>query len=123
MRTNGLADAQALASYVAKQGAVLQTVTASAPTTSIVTSWAREAHALARSVAYGRLPVSVPIESATAITLTSCKDNHEVAHRMLALHERLAEPYELAIEAVIVSQLRLAGTRLAAVLMSAFPNP
>ena len=64
---------------------------------------------------------AVPMEPAAAITLTSCKDNHDVAHRMLALHERLADPYELAAETVIVGQLRLAGIAAGGVLKSAFP--
>jgi hypothetical protein len=120
MNARGLADARALTDYVIAQGGLPQTVTARAPTASSVTSWAREAHALARSVAYGRLPIPAPIEPA-AVTLTSCNDNHNVAHRLLALNERLADPYELAAETVIVAQLRLAGTRLAAALKSAFP--
>jgi hypothetical protein len=57
------------------------------------------------------------------MTLSSCEDNHDVAHRMLALNESLGQPYEQAAEAVIAGQLRRAGTRLAAVLKSAFPGP
>ena len=123
MKAHGLADARALAVHLAAQGPFPKTVTARAPTTSSVTGWAREAHALARSVAYGRLPSAAPTEPATAITLSSCEDNHDVAHRMLALHEGLAQPYEQASETVIAGQLRLAGTRLAAVLKSAVPGP
>ena len=98
MNAHGLPDVRALADYVAAPGVLPQAVTASAPTRASVTSWARDANVLARSVAYGRLPIAVPMEPATALTLTSCKDNHDVAHRLLALRERLADPYEHAAE-------------------------
>ena len=39
------------------------------------------------------------------------------------LHEGLAQPYQQASETAITGQLRVAGTRLAAVLKSAFPGP
>ncbi|MEP7308527.1 MAG: S1/P1 nuclease [Acidobacteriota bacterium] len=123
MKAHGLSDARALAAHLAAQGPFPKTVTARVPTTSAVTGWAREAHALARSIAYGRLPVAAPTEPAPAITLSSCQDNHDVAHRMLALHEGLAQPYEQASETAVAGQLRLAGTRLAAVLKSVFPGP
>jgi len=123
MKAHGLADARALAGYLASQGAFPPTVTASAPTTSSVTLWARDSHALARSVAYGRLPVAVPMESAAALTLSSCADNRDVAHRLLALRTQLGEPYERAADTVIVDRLRLASMRLAAVLKSAFSSP
>ena len=41
---------------------------------------------------------------------------------MANLHEQIAETYEDAAVPVIISQLRLAGERLAAVLKSAFPG-
>lgn len=120
MKARGLADARALADYVAGQGA-LPAVAPAAATRARVTSWARDANALARSVAYGRLQVPAPIEPSSAITLSSCRDNHDVGHRLLALNERIGETYEQASAPVIVAQLRLAGLRLAAVLKSAFP--
>jgi hypothetical protein len=42
---------------------------------------------------------------------------------MAQLHERIADSYEQASVPVILSQLRLAGQRLASVLKAAFPNP
>ena len=123
MKAHGLSDARALAGYLARQGPFPATVTASAPTTSSVTLWARDSHALARSVAYGRLPVAVPMESAMALPPTSCTGNHDVAHRLLALRVRLGEPYELAAETAIVGRLRLASMRLAGVLKSVFSEP
>ena len=95
---------------------------AAAPTAAAVNEWARAANRLARDVAYGRLPVKTPIEPGTAITLSSCDDNNHVARRLAGLHERIDAAYEQASTPVIVSQLRLAGERLAAVLKAAFPG-
>jgi hypothetical protein len=122
MKAHGLNGAGALADYVVSQSALPSGVAPSVPTSTRVTSWARDSHALARSVVYGRLPRPVPMEPATALTLSSCSDNHDVVHRMLALHEQLQDPYEQAAEAVVLAQLRIAGIRLAAVLAAAFPG-
>jgi hypothetical protein len=121
MSRRGLADARALAGHVA-QSLLPQTVAAAAPTAAGVNEWARASNGLARDVAYGRLPVKTPIEPGTAITLSSCDDNNHVARRIAGLHERLDGAYEQASVPVIVSQLRLAGVRLAATLKAAFPG-
>jgi hypothetical protein len=92
------------------------------PKTARVTSWARDADARARTVAYGRLPVKPPIEPSGALTLSSCADNNQVGQRMANLHEQITETYEQASVPVIVSQIRLAGERLAALLKAAFPS-
>ena len=120
MSTRGLADARALAGHLARSQ-LPQTVAAAAPTAAGVNEWARAANRLARDVAYGRLPVRTPVEPGTAITLSSCDDNNHVGRRIAALHERIDAAYEQASVPVIVSQLRLAGVRLAAVLKAAFP--
>ncbi len=122
MAAQHLADARALAAYIVQHGSTTSVV-AQAPTTSRVKSWARASNALARTVAYGRLPVNPPLEPAAAITLTSCDDNNHVGRRMAKLHERLADGYAQASTPVIVRQLRLAGERLAAALEAAFPAP
>ena len=75
---------------------------------------------LARGVTYGKLPVRVLLEPANTPALASCDDNNHVGTRMAALHETVTDSYETASVPVILSQLRLAGERLAAVLMSAF---
>jgi hypothetical protein len=120
MSIRRLRDARALAGDIA-QGQLPQTVAAAAPTAAGVNEWARGANRLAREVAYGRLPVQTPIEPGTAISLSSCADNNQVARRIAGLHERIDAAYEQASAPVIVSQLRLAGVRLAAVLKAAFP--
>ena len=120
MTTRGLADARALAGTLARSQ-LPQTVAAAAPTAAGVNEWARAANQLARDVAYGRLPVKIPVEPDTAIRLSTCDDNNHVGRRFAVLHERIDAAYEQASVPVIVSQLRLAGVRLAAVLKAAFP--
>jgi len=77
---------------------------------------------MARSVAYGRLPVAVPLEPMTPLTLTSCEDNRDIVHRSLALRERVADAYAKAAAPVVLGQLRLAAVRLASVMKAAFPG-
>ena len=123
MATRGLASARAFADFLAGQGTFPHSVTAQEPTTARVWSWARDANTQADRVAYGRLRVPLPLEPATAAALTSCEDNHDVAHRTLALHERIDDAYEQASVPVIVGQLQLAAIHLAQALMSAFSAP
>jgi hypothetical protein len=122
MSTRGMANSRALADYIAGTSP-LPLVVAHPPTTARVTSWAREADVTARTVAYGRLPVKPRLEPATALTLSSCADNNQVGQRMASLHEQITAAYEQASVPVIVSQIRLAGARLAALLKAAFPEP
>jgi hypothetical protein len=122
MSERRLHDVNALADYVAKEKRLPDNVTAQPATAALVASWARGTNGLARSVAYGRLPVPLPLEPATALTLSSCEDNRDVAGRSLSLHERLAEPYVKAATPVIVGQLRLAAVRLASAMKFAFPS-
>jgi nuclease S1 len=118
MKDHRLADTSDLASYVV--GRVPQKVSAQAPTLAQVTSWARASNALARTVAYGKLPVLPPLEPIAAVNLTSCTENNHVGRRMAELDERLGSPYQRAIEPTIVNQLWLAGEHLASVLQAAF---
>jgi len=120
MSDHGIADARALADRIVAQHPLPGHVAAATPTKTSVTKWARGAHGLGRTVAYGKLPVPVGMEPATAITLSSCQDNNDVVHRMLALNEQIGDPYRTASETTILSQLRLAGVRLASVLEAAF---
>jgi hypothetical protein len=121
MTAKGLADSRALAGYVVAQHALPTDVAAQAPSRAAVTTWARASHAFGRTVVYSRLPVNVPIEPASAVTLRSCADNNDVVHRMLAKHEVIDAQYEQASVPVILAQLRLAGVRLAAMLNAAYP--
>jgi hypothetical protein len=122
MNNEGLADAQALANRAAGNS-LPATVPPLTPTTTRIRSWARGSNEVARMVTYGRLPVNPPMEPASAAMIGSCTDNNQVSHRMAQLHETIAASYEAASVPVILSQLRLAGQRLASVLKAAFPNP
>jgi len=121
MTDQALADAQALSDHIVAKKPLPASVVASAPTKARVTSWARQAHEVGRTVAYGKLPVAVGMEPATAIILSSCQDNHDIVHRMLALNESIGNAYLAAGEPAIAGQLRLAGVHLASVLKAAFP--
>jgi hypothetical protein len=122
MNTEGLADARALANRAAGSS-LPASVAPLAATTTRVRSWARGSNEVARMVTYGRLPVNPSMEPAAAAMIGSCTDNNQVSHRMAQLHETIAESYEQASVPVILSQLRLAGQRLASVLKAAFPSP
>jgi hypothetical protein len=121
MRTRGLADARALATHVGTVSPIRPAV-AAPPTAATVSSWARESFEIARDVTYGGLPVRVPIEPAAAGTLSGCDDNNRVGRRMASLRARLDDDYDRVVVPVILSQMRLAGERLAAMLMAAFPG-
>lgn len=82
-------------------------------------AWAWESHALADSIAYGKLPRAIPIEPPRSIN--SCADDNHVALRMLRLNENLGDAYESAAAPVVQEQLAKAGARLAALLNSLWP--
>ncbi len=79
-----------------------------------VDAWARETHAVAVAVAYGRLPRPVPVEPARDVA--HCRDRDHVARRMLALHETIDAAYLAAAGPVVDEQLARAGVRLAMLL-------
>jgi len=82
-------------------------------------AWAWEGHALAESVAYGKLPQAIPIERPRPVQ--SCADDDHMSTRMLGFNERLGDDYENATAPVVQEQLAKAGARLAAVLNSIWP--
>jgi nuclease S1 len=82
-------------------------------------AWAWQGHALADSVAYGKLPHPIPIEAPKAIS--SCADGN-ISEHMLGYHENLAAAYEAAAMPVVQLQLARAGARLAAVLNAALDH-
>jgi len=82
------------------------------------TAWVWQSHALADSVAYGKLPNPIPVEAPTPIS--SCADGNISLH-MLAYHEDLGAAYESAASPIVELQLARAGARLAAVLNSIWP--
>jgi hypothetical protein len=82
-------------------------------------AWAWEGHALADSVAYGRLPRAIPVAQPRPVS--SCAGDHHVSERMLDYHEDLGAAYEAAAAPMVQLQLAKAGARLAAVLNSLWP--
>ncbi|HKE12631.1 MAG TPA: S1/P1 nuclease, partial [Myxococcota bacterium] len=82
-------------------------------------AWAWESFELARSEAYGRLPIPIPLEEPGPVA--SCRDANQVGERMAALREAVGEPYRAAAAAVIDEQLAKAGARLALVLNQLWP--
>ncbi len=83
------------------------------------TSWAWESHQKAESIAYGRLPVKIAIE--TPRPIESCADDDHISTRMLHLNENLGAAYQDAAAPVVREQLARAGIRLAALLNSVWP--
>lgn len=121
MSSHGLADARALAAFVVAQHPLPSDVVRRAPSKAVATRWARDSHRAGSSVVYAKLPVHVDIEPASAVTLSSCADNNDIVHRMLAKHIVIDGKYEQASIPLIVDQLRIAGIRMAATLKAAFP--
>jgi nuclease S1 len=121
MVAHRLTDARALARHIAAARPLPLSVAKVTPTPDAVVRWAQESHVLGQTVVYARLPRAVPLEPASAAMIASCTDNHDVANRMLAKRELIDAPYEEASIPVIVAQLRLAGSSLAAVLKAAYP--
>jgi hypothetical protein len=79
-------------------------------------AWAWETHALANTVAYGRLSREIPIEPPRDVA--TCADDNHISSRMLRLHEDLGPRYQSAAAPVVDEQLVKAGVRLAALLNS-----
>ena len=71
-------------------------------TKAVATQWASGSHETARTLAYPRLPVRVGLERASALTLSSCADNHDIAKRMLAKHIVIDATYEQATAPAIL---------------------
>jgi hypothetical protein len=120
MTARGIADARALAGHIVAEQPLPAVVAPQRPTTAVVTRWAQRAHAIGVTVVYPRLPTKLALEPASAAMLMSCTGNHDVVHRMLAMHEVIDARYEQASVPAIVGQLRSAGVRLAAVLKAAY---
>ncbi len=84
-----------------------------------VDDWVWETHELADSVAYGKLPVAIPVEA--PITMHSCADDNHVSTRLLKLDEHLSQAYVDAVAPTIDEQIAKAGIRLAMVLNQIWP--
>jgi hypothetical protein len=120
MSARGLGNARALADAIATEQPLPARVAAEAPAKSVVIGWAQGSHEVGRTVVYPRLPVAVGVEPAWPIALSSCADNDDVVHRMLAKHIVIGDAYVEAALPSVFGQLRLAGIRLAAALEAAF---
>ena len=79
--------------------------------------WAWESHNYANKVAYGDLPVAVPIE--TPVPTPTCAADNDIAGRMLKLHIVVGEPYQEAAAKVVELRLAQGGIRLAMILNDA----
>ena len=76
--------------------------------------WAWESQEKAETTTYGRLPHKIKVEE--PVPVHTCKDDNDIAARMLALHEDLQQPYLDAAAPVVREQLAKAGVRLAMIL-------
>ena len=83
-----------------------------------IEGWAWESHQLASRITYGKLPAAITPEE--PVSVSTCADDNNIGQRMLALHEKIDQPYVTAASPVIERQLAKAGARLADVLNRAF---
>jgi nuclease S1 len=84
-------------------------------------AWAWESHELAESVAYGKLPRPIPIETRRTDGPSCVMRGDNVSKRMLAAGEKIDASYETAARPFIEAQLAKAGARLALVLNDVWP--
>ncbi len=84
-----------------------------------VEEWAWQCHELADSMAYGKLPVAIPVEPPH--TVRGCYDDDHVSMRRLRLHERVSQKYLDAAAPTIDEQIAKAGVRLAMILNQLWP--
>jgi hypothetical protein len=84
-----------------------------------VNEWAWESYQIAATIAYGKLPTTIPVE--TPQPIKSCAEDNHVASRMLKLNERLEQPYQDIAAPVIQQQIAKAGARLALLLNQLWP--
>jgi hypothetical protein len=79
-----------------------------------VNSWAWESYKLAEKMAYGKLPVRIPVESPQPVT--SCADDNHISARILKLNEHLEDPYQNMAVPIVRQRIAQAGARLALLL-------
>ncbi len=79
-------------------------------------AWAWESHRAAERVAYGQLPVPIPI--AMPGRPAQCSD---VSQHLLALREHLGQRYQDAAAPVVEARLTKAGIRLAMIMNTIWP--
>ncbi len=79
-------------------------------------AWAWESHRVAERVAYGQLPLRIPVAPSGRVPQCS-----ELSRRLLALHEQLGQRYQDAAAPVVEEQLAKAGIRLAMMMNQIWP--
>jgi hypothetical protein len=82
-------------------------------------AWAWEAHQLAETVSYRRLPDPIPVERPEPVS--ECTADHHVSQRMLKLHEQVSTQYVHAVAPALDEQIAKAGVRLAMILNRVWP--
>jgi hypothetical protein len=84
-----------------------------------IDAWAWESYEFALKDAYGKLPVSIPVE--TPQSIANCADDDHVSARMLKLDERLSDSYQNNAVPIVRERLTQAGARLALLLNQLWP--
>jgi hypothetical protein len=82
-------------------------------------AWSWESFQIAMKIAYGKLPVRIPVEA--PLPVHSCADDNHVSERLLKLNERIEQPYQDIALPVVRERLAQAGARLAMVLNQVWP--
>ena len=82
-------------------------------------AWAWESFRLAEAIAYGKLPVAIPVE--WPVTTSSCAEADHISTRMLNLNEQIEQPYQATAAPVVKQQVAKAGARLALLLNQLWP--
>ncbi len=82
-----------------------------------IEDWAWESHALAETVAYGKLRPKDPIEA--PVSAHSCTDDNNVGERLQQMHFVVGDKYQNAASAVVEKRIAQAGIRLAMILNEA----
>ena len=84
---------------------------------TLFTGWANDAHALAASASYGKMPSDIPVNS-NPQTLKSCSG---VSDQFVNLGEVADKDFVDSTQLVIEKQLAMGGARLASILNSVWP--
>jgi len=84
-----------------------------------IDAWTWESFHLAKDVAYGKLPVPIPVEG--PVRNNSCAGDNHIAERMLKLNEQIGQTYQDVAAPVVEQQIAKAGARLAMLLNQLWP--
>jgi hypothetical protein len=84
-----------------------------------IEAWAWESFWIAKTIAYGKLPVTIPAE--IPVHNKSCVEDDNIAQRMLKLNIQLGQAYQDVATPVIRQRIAMAAARLAMVLNQTWP--